>query len=67
MARACRFLEYSFSVDNQGSIKFEELEADKLDISPGDAFLCFVDPDTKEVTMKKFNLDKTEVINYGAD
>jgi len=56
MARACRFLEYSFSVDDNGSIKIEDLEAAKLDIKPGDTFLCFVDPDTQEVTMKKFDL-----------
>lgn len=51
----CRFLEYSFTVDEKGSIKFEELEAEKLGIASGDAFLCFVDPNTKEVTMRKYD------------
>lgn len=64
MARACRFLEYSFSVDDAGSIKFEELEAEKLDIKPGDAFLCFVDPDTREVTMRKFDPSNHEKVSY---
>jgi bifunctional DNA-binding transcriptional regulator/antitoxin component of YhaV-PrlF toxin-antitoxin module len=64
MARACRFLEYSFSVDDAGSIKFEELDAEKLNIKPGDAFLCFVDPNTREVTMRKYDPSKYEQVSY---
>ena len=56
MAKACRFVEYTILLSEDGSVKLEELEADKLGICPGDTFLCFVDPDTKEVTMKKFDI-----------
>ena len=63
MVRAMKFLEFCFSVDNQGSIKFEELEADFLGINPGDGFMSFVDPVTKEVTLRK--VDLTNVVNIG--
>jgi len=66
MAKGCRFLEYSVLLGENGSIKFEDLEADKLNIKPGDTFLCFVDPDTQEVTMKKFNLQSYEHIHMEA-
>ena len=66
MAKGCRFLEYSVLLGENGSIKFEDLEADKLNIKPGDTFLCFVDPNTQEVTMKKFNLQSYEHIHMEA-
>lgn len=64
MARACRFLEYSFRLNDDESITFEELESDKLDIAPGDTFMCFVNPDTKEVTMRKFDALNVEQVTY---
>jgi len=62
MAKACRFLEYSIMLDEAGSITFEELEADKLGIKPGEGFMSFVDPVTKEVTLRKIDLTKIEHI-----
>lgn len=62
MSKACRFLEYSFMLDEHGSIIFEELEASKLDIRPGDGFMSFVDPITQEVTLKKIDLTNIEHI-----
>ena len=64
--KACRFLEYSFCLNNDGSITFEELEADKLVIKPGDGFMCFVDPMTQEVTLKKVDLSKVEHITVSS-
>jgi hypothetical protein len=58
----CRFLEYSFLLEENGSIKFEELDASKLDIKPGDGFMSFVDPSTNEVTLRKIDLTKVEHI-----
>lgn len=62
MAKACRFLEYSIMLDDKGSITFEELEANKLDIKPGDGFVSFVDPVTQEVTLRKIDLNNIEHI-----
>lgn len=62
MAKACRFLEYSIMLDEAGSITFEELEAAKLDIKPGDGFMSFVDPVTQEVTLRKIDLTKIDNI-----
>jgi hypothetical protein len=58
----CRFLEYSFALNNDDSIKFEELESSKLNVKPGDGFMAFVDPDTDEVTLRKFDITKVENI-----
>ena len=62
MAKACRFLEYSIVLDDNGAITFEELEAVKLDIKPGDGFMSFVDPVTQEVTLRKIDLNNIEQI-----
>ena len=59
----CRFFEYSFALNNDDSIKFEELESNKLNIKPGDGFMAFVDPDTDEVTLRKFDITKVDHIN----
>jgi hypothetical protein len=59
----CRFLEYSFALNNDDSIKFEELESNKLNIKSGDGFMAFIDPDTDEVTLRKFDITKVEHIN----
>jgi len=57
-----KFFEYDFSLFKDGSIQFNELEACKLNIKTGDAFLSIVDPDTKEVKLKKIDLRNYEHI-----
>jgi hypothetical protein len=57
-----RFLEYSFMLNNDDSIKFEELDAEKLNVKPGDGFMAFIDPATKELTLRKVDLNNIEYI-----
>ena len=57
-----KFFEYDFSLFKDGSIKFNELEADKLGLVTGDAFVTIVDPNTQEPTLKRIELDKVESI-----
>jgi hypothetical protein len=64
MIKSCRFLEYEITVDADGTICLDDIEADKLGIKSGDTMICFVDPETKAVTMKHFDIDKVEKIYY---
>lgn len=57
-----KFFEYDFSLFKDGSIKFNDLEACKLELETGDAFISLVDPDTNEVTLKRIDLNKYESI-----
>jgi len=49
-------------LNNDDSIKFEELDAEKLNVRPGDGFMAFIDPATKELTLKKIDLNNIEYI-----
>ena len=41
------------------------MDADQLDIAPGDGFMAWVDPVTKEVTLKRIDLTAVEHIEVG--
>lgn len=59
---AMRFLEYSFRINEDGSLTLEDIESEKLGISPGDGFIAFVDADKNEITLKKFDITQVEHI-----
>lgn len=59
----CRFMDYSIRLDEDDSITFEELESSKLAIKPGDGFMAFVNPETQEVTLRKFDISKVEHVD----
>jgi len=65
MAKACRFFDYTFSLNDDNSITFEELESSKLAIKPGDGFMAFINSETQEVTLKKFDITKVEHVDMG--
>ena len=60
--KALRFLEYSFRVNDNGSITFEDIESEKLGIKPGDGFMAFVDTNKNEITLRKFDITQVEHI-----
>jgi len=65
MAKACRFFDYTFSLNDDNSITFEELESSKLAIKPGDGFMASINSETQEVTLKKFDITKVEHVDMG--
>jgi bifunctional DNA-binding transcriptional regulator/antitoxin component of YhaV-PrlF toxin-antitoxin module len=60
--KALRFLEYSFRVNDNGSITFEDIESEKLGVKPGDGFMAFVDTNKNEITLRKFDITQVEHI-----
>lgn len=60
--KALRFLEYSFRVNEDESITFEDIESDKLGINPGDGFMAFVNTNNNEITLRKFDITQVEQI-----
>ena len=61
-----RFAEYYFRLNKDNSITFEDLEAESLNINPGDGFMAFVDPNTQEVTLKKFDINNIDYLELTA-
>lgn len=64
MAKSCRFVEYEIYVSEDGTICLDDIPADMLGIKSGDTMLCFVDPETKAVKMKHFDIDSVERVHY---
>ena len=60
--KALRFLEYSFRVNDNGSITLEDIESEKLGVKPGDGFRAFVDTNKNEITLRKFDITQVEHI-----
>lgn len=55
-----RFFDYSVTLKKDGSIVLDDIDANTLGIGPGDGFMAFVDPVTREVTLQKVDLTKVE-------
>lgn len=57
-----RFHEYCVILKHDGSLVLEDFNADDLGIGPGDGFMAFVDPVSREVTLQKIDLTAVEHI-----
>lgn len=60
-----RYHDYCIIQKHDGSLILEDMDADQLDIAPGDGFMAWVDPVTKEVTLKRIDLTAVEHIEVG--
>lgn len=56
------FHDYTVTLKRDGSLVLNEMDADALDIGPGDGFMAFVDPVSREVTLQKIDLTAVEHI-----
>ena len=57
-----RWHDYCVIQKHDGSLVLEDMDAEQLEIAPGDGFMAWGDPESKEVTLKRIDLTAVETI-----